>query len=266
MQPLKTLLILTSLVGTASQLAAQDRAAIEKRLAAEYTVTRVTAEKSEILSAGSILVLQKDNLMMVAASNPNPYQNTYKNGKITQNAIGKLVGWGTKFGGQVMDGDRVYVAGEKMWLTKMDVNADSVSFELLTDAINDVRYRATLKFPFPKGTNPSADQVATQIAGVLKVQQFADTNNEVQQPAAQKLVSQQQFVATRPSESFAPIAPPLMEPPPPTPKTLSLGQSKEEVVAVMDQPTKIAKLGPKEIYYYKDLKIIFVAGKVSDVQ
>jgi len=72
MQPLKTLLILTSLVGTASQLAAQDRAAIEKRLAAEYTVTRVTAEKSEILSAGSILVLQKDNLMMVAASNPNP--------------------------------------------------------------------------------------------------------------------------------------------------------------------------------------------------
>ena len=34
----------------------------------------------------------------------------------------------------------------------------------------------------------------------------------------------------------------------------------------MGQPQKIVKLAKKEMYYYKDLKVIFVNGKVSDVQ
>jgi len=34
----------------------------------------------------------------------------------------------------------------------------------------------------------------------------------------------------------------------------------------MGQPVKKAKVGTKEIYYYKDLKITFVNGKVKDVQ
>ena len=37
-------------------------------------------------------------------------------------------------------------------------------------------------------------------------------------------------------------------------------------MANFGQPTKIVKLGAKEIYYYQDLKVTFVAGKVSDVQ
>jgi hypothetical protein len=38
------------------------------------------------------------------------------------------------------------------------------------------------------------------------------------------------------------------------------------VVANFGQPGKIAKIGPKEIYYYPDLKVTFVNGKVTDVQ
>jgi hypothetical protein len=49
-------------------------------------------------------------------------------------------------------------------------------------------------------------------------------------------------------------------------KTVSLGQTIAEVEKALGQPTKIAKLEPKLIYYYTDMKVIFVDGKVTDVQ
>ncbi len=38
------------------------------------------------------------------------------------------------------------------------------------------------------------------------------------------------------------------------------------MVAALGQPEKIVNLGPKQIYVYKDLKVTFLKGKVSDVQ
>jgi hypothetical protein len=39
------------------------------------------------------------------------------------------------------------------------------------------------------------------------------------------------------------------------------------VVANFGQPDKIVKLaGTKQVYYYKDFKVTFVGGKVTDVQ
>ena len=34
----------------------------------------------------------------------------------------------------------------------------------------------------------------------------------------------------------------------------------------MGKPEKIFNLGPKQIYMYKDVKVTFLNGKVSDVQ
>jgi hypothetical protein len=45
-----------------------------------------------------------------------------------------------------------------------------------------------------------------------------------------------------------------------------MGQSIDEVVAAMGQPVRIVDLTSKKIYVYKDMKITFKAGKVSDVQ
>ena len=52
----------------------------------------------------------------------------------------------------------------------------------------------------------------------------------------------------------------------PAPTTIELGQTTDQVVAALGPPSKIVKLGSKEIYVYKDLKVTFVDGKVSDVQ
>ena len=50
------------------------------------------------------------------------------------------------------------------------------------------------------------------------------------------------------------------------PPTLSLGLTIEDVKAIQGEPQKIVDLGAKKIYVYKDLKITFTDGKVSDIQ
>ena len=285
---MRKMLLATALVpflaGMSMQLNAQDKAAIEKKLASQYALTHTTADRTDIVTAGAILVLQKDNLMMVDVSSANVYQNTYKEGKITQNALGRFTrGLGRLPGAQPAGApERTYVAGEKMWLTKIDVKDDGVVLELYTDAINDIRYRAGLKFPFAKGKTPGPDQVAREVAEVFTVQPSDNSADNGQQQQQQQAPPPPQRAAAPPPQPMAPVAPPppppderlapIAPPPPPAdetagpPKTISLGQSKDEVTANFGAPQKIVKLGAKEIYYYKDLKVTFVAGKVSDVQ
>ena len=66
----------------------------------------------------------------------------------------------------------------------------------------------------------------------------------------------------RSEPAIAPPPPPADTPPP----TVSLGQTKDQVTAILGQPGKAAKLGAKEIYYYKDMKVIFLNGKVSNIE
>jgi hypothetical protein len=49
-------------------------------------------------------------------------------------------------------------------------------------------------------------------------------------------------------------------------KTVKLGQTLEEVVAILGKPEKTIELGEKAIYFYKDMKITFRDGKVADVE
>ncbi len=50
------------------------------------------------------------------------------------------------------------------------------------------------------------------------------------------------------------------------PVTIQIGQTIDEVVARMGRPTRIADLGQKKTYFYKDMKVIFIDGRVSDVE
>jgi hypothetical protein len=50
------------------------------------------------------------------------------------------------------------------------------------------------------------------------------------------------------------------------PANISLGQSTAEVIAVLGQPSRTADLGSKQIYFYKDMKVTFTDGRVTDVQ
>lgn len=280
-------LITVVLLGMPFAASAQSKAAIEKKLQAEYTTTQATADQTDIVTAGSILVLKKGNIIMAPVSGSNYFQNTYKEGKINQNVAGKIVKGLDRFsrlpGASApasAPATRTFVPGEKVWVTKIECKDDGLVFQLFTDAYAEVRYKADLKFAFDKkGAMPSADDMDKLVGEVFKIQPADDaTGGEQQQaPAAGRGAAPQQrqqapAAAAPPPAAETPLAPIPPPPPPPDepqapPKTLKIGQSKDEVVANFGQPEKVVKLGAKEIYYYKDLgKVTFVNGKVTDVQ
>jgi len=266
-----TMRTLTLIVAVSCTAMAQSKVEIEKKLLAKYTMTQPTADLTDIVTAGSILVLKKGNIVMAPVSGTNFYQNTYKEGKISQNALGKLnngLGRLSRLPGVAPPANapvtRSFVPGEKVWVTKMECRDDGLVVQLYTDAYAEVRYKADLKFPFDKhGAMPLADDMDKLVAEVFKIQPPEDTTGAAQ--AAPAAAPAAPAVEAAP----APIPPP---PPPPDapaapPKELKLGQTKDEVVANFGQPDKIAHVGTKEIYYYKDLgKVTFVNGKVTDVQ
>lgn len=263
------------LFGVSFRASAQDKAATEQKLTSQYALTKTTADKTDIVTAGAILVLKKDNLVMVDVSSSNVYQNTYKDGKITQNVLGKISRFHLPGGPAAPSSgaaQRTFVAGEKMWVTGIQVKDNGVVMQLYTDEINNVRYGAALAFPF-KGSSQTDQQAATMIAEVFDVQPSDDSNGAGQQsaqaPASAGQQAQPAAAQTQQSDAApAPIAPP----PPPAdepaaaPKTISAGQTEDQVVAILGKPDKVAKIGTKEIYYYKDLKVTFVNSKVTDVQ
>jgi hypothetical protein len=76
-------------------------------------------------------------------------------------------------------------------------------------------------------------------------------------------------------EADAPAAPPpapmqaIAPPPPPPdapPPTVELGQSKDQVIAGFGQPLRVDLHGAKTVFYYKDMKVTFTDGKVSNVE
>jgi len=47
---------------------------------------------------------------------------------------------------------------------------------------------------------------------------------------------------------------------------VKLGMTPDQVEAALGKPDKKVTLATKQIYIYKDMKVTFVNGKVSDVQ
>jgi hypothetical protein len=281
---------LLGLLISASIAAGEDqgtKVSIEKKLTSEYALTKTTDDKSDIVTAGAVLVLQKDKVYMVPTdAQGNPCQNNYKDGKLSQSGsckvnetFRKIPGFGHVIPGQDKAiVTRAFVTGEKFWLTKIDVHDagkdKGVMLDFYTDAIKDVRYRGTLLITFKGGNLPSPEDALKLMAEVVTVAPSEEAKDDKKEPAQQG--GQQQAAAPAaapPATEAAPppvdAPPPAIEPPPPPPAepaTVSLGQTPDEVVAALGQPAKKAKIGTKEIYFYKDLKVTFLNGKVKDIQ
>jgi len=238
-----------TLACVAPALHGQDsRAEIQKRLAAEFKRTKMTADRSDIATAGSVLDLHKDGLTMASTEAVAPPTNTYKSGSISF-GFGALMAWNMKLGTANQQANtipqRKFVAGEKFWVTEYNLNPDGIVLTFYSDPYNDVRYYGQLKFPFVKNVAPPADDIMKTIEEVITAE--ADT-----QEAA-------------PADNAAP-AQQAAAPPAAPPKTIALGQTTDQVVGILGQPQKIVNLGAKQMYFYADMKVIFTNGKVTDVQ
>jgi hypothetical protein len=139
-------------------------------------------------------------------------------------------------------------SGDKFWLVNIIVSENGVGLAFYTDEIKGHRYISGLFFPWPKDPPPQPEDVLKTVSEVVTVD-----SGDASGPT---------------SAAPAPIAPPPppADAPPPQPKTITIGMTRDMVVAIVGQPQKIIDLGAKEIDVYPDIKVTYMNGKVTDVQ
>lgn len=279
------------LVACAAGLWAQgDPATLAKeKIESQIKLTKATADHTDVVTAGDIVVLHKDGLMMCSSASSYAFSNTYNNGVLTANLNNRAKDAAKSFlrgklpfggGGSATDAanngctSRKFVAGEKFWITGITLQKDGVLVSAFSDPYNDTRYYGDIKFAFPKGSVPAPDAFAKTVSELITVQPADDKDSSAQggqgndqgggQQPAQSAASSAPPAPAQPAAPLAAIPPP----PPPAdapPPTISIGQTKDQVTSAFGQPQRAAKLGAKEIYYYKDMKVTFTNGKVSNV-
>lgn len=238
------LMVVSLLAGAAAF--AQDAAppSLQDQLGAQYKVAK-TADKSgqvTITEPGTVLVIQQAGILGVPPISLTLAPATYKDGSLHPPG-----GLAASMAGE---NSRQLPVGDKIYVTKIDVNLkkDRVAFRIIEcDSCNGAAqpssYKSDIFFDFPKGT--------LQTTSVPDVE---DTIAKV-------------FTIDNPAPPTAPASAP-QSPAPATaqPASIQLGQTIDQVVAALGQPEKTVNLGSKQIYVYKDLKVTFVDGRVSDVQ
>jgi hypothetical protein len=261
---------------------------IKEKLVSQIKLTKASAAHDDIVTAGDVIVLQKDGLMMCSSGSSYVDSNTYVNGLLRPDLKNRGVDAGKKglhsmacklnpllcgdSGSSVSAAasnsctQRKFVAGEKFWVTDIKVVSNGIEVDTFSDPFNDVRYFGEVTFPLTKGAIPSADAFAKTFSEVMTVQSGDSNASSGGGTAPAAPAPGAAAEAAAPPPPMAPIAPP----PPPAdaaPPTIEVGQTVAQVVAAFGQPTRIMKpSATKQIYVYKDMKVTFAKGIVSNVE
>ena len=263
-------LVAIALLGmTAASGLGQTKLPIQQAIEAQFPLTKPTADHKDMVTAGAVIDLMKDNLEMNDVTAPIECRATYKDGKFETNGtckVAKVKLFGISATGGKAGSNRTFVAGEKFWLIKVDVQDKAAVLEFLSDPVSDVRYRALVTYPYPGGTIPAPNVMVAMIKESIKAEPVDGKGGDDQ--AAQAAAPAPAPAPAPPPAKMAdiPPPPPPADTPPPAPKSISLGQTKDQVTANFGPPTKVVNLPNKEIDYYPDMKVTFVKGKVTDVQ
>jgi len=257
------------LAAFATSVAAQGAApAVTDQLRTQYRIVKLAQDSNgpSVVDPGTVLVIQKGGLLGVPPLNAVECAAKYQDGELHPA--------GGFCAAMVKEVSRFFQKGEKVYLSKIDVNAkkEQISFKVIAcDACNGTNppsfFKSEVVFQFAKGYLETAQAGAVQDA----IAQVFSIDAGDAQPAAN--VGAPPPAATVAPPAPVPVAdaapPPIAPPPPPAdqpPATIGIGQTVDQVVAALGQPQKIVNLGAKQIYVFKDLKITFNNGKVSDVQ
>lgn len=213
-----------------------DNAALQASLRNAYPWTNADGRTGEVIAPGIILVVRKEGITTNPADAPFHAQNNYKDGMVKRSAL-NLFAQDQNTAGRLVAGDRVFV-------TKTEVKETSVVLNLLSvDTFHGIRVKASVAFQFPKGVlaNASFDQVAPVIDELL-----ADDSPPPPPPPPSPTTSQ-----SLPRQQ---------------PATIDIGAAIDQVITAMGEPPIVADINRKLIYFYPDLKVIFLDGKVTDVK
>jgi hypothetical protein len=256
------LLIVTSAVS----VWAAPQGTLAQQVQIAYPTTVMDKGGNRVAQKGSILAVQIDGILANPRRGlaPPPYYNEYTNGQ-----IGPDTGLIAKALNEQAVNARALAIGEKVYLVKVGVAANAITFVIQTCGacdpdsvdIGHLPHKADVQFKFLKGTLAHADM--NQVKKIIEqVFTFADAAPPTELVQQQPPVTQQ--AAPVEQQKFADIPPPS---PPPTPaRKLAKGMTTEQVRASFGEPESVIDLGSKVIYKYKDLKVTFLDGKLSDVE
>jgi len=230
---------------------------LQEQLNAQYKLAKMGSDSGgfSVVDPGTLLSVQKGGILGVpwkaVALCPAKFQD---------NSLHPSAGF---CAGMMKSVSQYFKAGEKVYPIKLEVSPDKakISFTVVAcDSCNGVNPPTSMKgevvFQFAKGylEKASAGDVEDMIGQVFAIsnddQQGQGDNSGQQgnQQASQQAPAQQQ------QEQQA------------EPQTIQMGMSTDQVQGVLGKPDKIFNLGTKQIYVYKDVKVTFLNGKVSDVQ
>lgn len=234
---------------------------LEDQLKAKYKLVRLGtgANGQIILEPGVVLVIQKAGMVGVSPTTAMLCPATFKDGSMHSPNAFCL--------GMVKNATRDLTIGEKVYVFKIEVNEknDKISLRIVEcDACNGVTeqsfYKSDIIFQFPKGYVATADaaKVSEVISNVLTVDAPEGDAKQAGNPGDQPAASPS--APPEPAPAPAPAADAPAQP-------IQVGQTIDQVQASTgNQLVLIADLGSKKIYRCQGLKIVFVDGKVTDVQ
>lgn len=247
---------------------------LQEQLAAQYKLVKMGSDTSgySVVDKGTLLAIQKGGILSVPYGDQNVPANRYENGSIKAPSGLTMMGRKSimgKFGKE--QSTHLIATGDKVYPMKIDVNVpkDTVTLGIVEcDTCNKVDpptyNKASIVFQFPKGSlaNATAGSVEDTIGQVLSIsnddsQQAGGGNDQGGQQQGGDQGQQAGGGAQQPAAQEQPAADPV---------NIEKGMTPDQVEAAMGKPEKKVTLGSKVIYYYKDMKVIFISGKVSDVQ
>jgi hypothetical protein len=241
-------------IASSSTLAAQSPVSLLDQLTQRYTLTKVDPDGT-VTQAGTVVSTGQHFLRANPIYKDRYQPNSYKKGRVSQPAFVKP----SRDNMKIADSLDYITSNKLLYITKIEVTDRDVTFSLQTCAASIARrlpgaiYRAALSFQFPKGSVNAGNlqQIQNTIAEVFTIAEQGESLGGNARPARPIPIE-----TASPTQLGGQAGLGIVH----------VGQTVEEVKALLGQPDRIADLGGKVIYSYPGLKITFVDGKVSSVQ
>jgi hypothetical protein len=235
---------------------AQAPVTLQEQLSAQYRTVKIGPDGEIAGDPGTLLAIQNSGLIGVPFQALALCPAKFKD-KVLHLSVGFCAGMMQNVSGH-------FAKGAKVYPLKIDVNVakEKISFQVVGCKVcnhADVAFphKAEVVFEFDKGylEKASASEVEDTIGQVFTIttnddQQAAGGDN---QPAADQQPAQQPAQDSQPAQQQEPA-------------TVQLGMTTDQVESALGKPDKKFNVGAKQIYVYKDVKVTFQNGQVSDVQ
>lgn len=226
---------------------------LQEQLSAQYKLAHVGSDGVLVGDPGTLLAVQKGGIISV------PWKALAKcPAKFHDNELhpstGFCAGMMKNVSGMFKKGTKVYPVKVDVDLGKSKITVQVVRCDSCYNDSDQNGMKGEVVFEFAKGylEKAGAGEVEDTIGQVFAIssddqqQQSADTGPQSDQQNAAAGQAQQ----AQQSE----------------PATVQLGMTTDQVESALGKPDKIFNLGTKQIYVYRDVKVTFLNGKVSDVQ